>query len=214
MDYGILRAMTRRTGWIGLLAVPLSMALVGSSVAGPPQDDSPQADGSTAQDEAGPSQGADQGPPPPDAVAPSDVPAFEQDIEERMAELSVLVEDVTADGDPATQGCVEDKLDRGRDVVELATAEVLVARDTNATTREKSFAAEKVKAAAQRMALLVRQARACSGEGDDDGVSEGDNDVDAPSQIPIADPTAPGADPPVPPAVDDHRPVTVASPEA
>lgn len=187
-----------------MLALPLSVALAGSSVAGPPEGEA----------EAGPSEGADQGPASPEAVSPSEVPKFEQDIEERMSELSALAEATVSDGDPAAQGCVEDKLDRGRDVVELATSEVLVARDKGATQREKSFAAEKVKAAAERMALLVKQARACTGDVDDDGVSQGENDVDAPSQVPIADPTAPGAEPPVPPAVDDHRPVTVASPEA
>lgn len=124
-----------------------------------------------------------------------------------------MSEGAKADGDAVRAACVQDKVDHGRDVMEVATGEILILRDAKATGREKSLASEKLQAAAERMKGLVKAARACSGDQapeEQDNVTR--NELDEQQNVPLADPTQPGVTPPVPSPVDPTTPQTVASP--
>ena len=124
-----------------------------------------------------------------------------------------MAEAAKADGDAVLSACILDKLERGRDVMEVATGELMVIQDAGATSRQKSFAVEKLAAAADRMDGLVESGQACTGDQapeDEDDLTR--NEVDEPQTVPVADPTLGGGQPPVLPPVESTQPVTVASP--
>lgn len=154
-----------------------------------------------------------------DASAESTKPVavIRQDMEARMAELGDLAASARRDTDLVRAACVLEKEERAQGVMELATGELLVIRDSAATEQQRAFAAEKLAAAAERLESLVKQARECTGdlspEVEDDLT---DNDESVVPLVPEADPTRSGGTPPqpspVPPSVDDQRPPTVGSP--
>lgn len=156
-------------------------------------------------------------PPPAPAAAPAvAAPAVGQSrakIEAAMSELGQLTAEAEGDQDVARAACLVDKRDRGGEVMELVTGELLVVQDAGATEQQRSFAAEKLSALADRMDGLVDQARACSGDtAPEDKDDKTRTEVDERPTVPYADPTVGGARPPVPPPVDDARPPTVESP--
>jgi hypothetical protein len=151
-----------------------------------------------------------------DPVRP--VATIRADIEASMAELGSLSEEARSDSDLVRAACVLDKQDRAQGVMELATGELLIIRDSNADAQSRQFATQKLDAASDRLDALVAAAKECSGdkspEVDDD---ETDNAADEVPYVPELDPTKSGGTPPprstpVPPAVDDGRPPTVGSP--
>lgn len=134
-------------------------------------------------------------------------------LEASMSTLGDLAADAVADSDSVRAACVVDKRDRGSGVMELATADLLVATDSGADAAERNFALQKVEASAGRLEQLVEQARGCLGDGTpNDNDDTASNDVDETQSVAMADPTAIGRQPPVPPPVDDGRPPTVGSP--
>lgn len=170
--------------------------MAGSSAAGP----APEAPSSE-------DQASDRG---PETRA---VPALRQRIEAGMEELGELASDARSDTDVVRAACVLDKQERAQGVMEVATGELLVLRDSTSTRDQKAFAVEKLAAAADRLDGLVEAARTCRGDTspeEEDDVTA--TDVDEPTTVPVADPTVGGARPPVPPPVDDTRPPTVGSP--
>ena len=158
-------------------------------------------------------------PPPPPAPEPTvsaaDVAKARRDLETAMAELGALTAEAeTRTGsDAQLAGCLLDKRDRGREVMEIATSELLVVQDPASTDQQRQFAGEKLDALSVRMDQLVEAARACGGDAspeDDDDKTR--NQADEPTTVPYADPTVGGGIPPVPPPVDDARPPSVESP--
>jgi len=149
----------------------------------------------------------------PEAISPEAIAQTRSRVETSMGELAGLAEQVRDDDSTggAEKGCVIDKHERGRDVLEVATDDLLVLQDANATAGQQRFALEKLGAAADQLQALVAQAHGCRG---DDGPAPDatDNEKDETPTIPISDPTLGGATSPVPPAVDAGRPPTVASP--
>lgn len=166
---------------------------------------------------AGPPEAAPEGEAGDTSVAPGaparSAGAIRGDLEASMGTLGELANDALSDSDSVRAACVVDKRDRGAGVMELATSDLLVATDSGADQAERDFAVQKLEASAGRMDQLVEQAKGCLGDGtpdqDDDTTT---NDVDEAKSIAIADPTAVGRQPPVPPPVDDGRPPTVGSP--
>ncbi|MEX1369253.1 MAG: hypothetical protein AB1Z98_39355 [Nannocystaceae bacterium] len=154
----------------------------------------------------------------PVAAATISVPKVRRELESNMATLGDLAADAKRDSDLVKATCVLDKQERAQGVMELATGELLVIRDEGASTDARSFAAEKLAAASQRLEALVKQARECAGDKtpeDSDDVTR--NDVEQQPSIPVADPTvgggAGGGKPPgLPPPVDDGFPPSVGSP--
>ncbi len=102
--------------------------------------------------------------------------------------------------------------------MELATGEMLVIRDQSASNEARSFAAEKLQAASERLDDLVEQAKECAGDkSPEDSDDETRNEVEEEPTIPIADPTLGGGvggtkPPRLPPPVDDGMPPSVGSP--
>ncbi len=165
--------------------------------------------------------------PAPDAPAPSqdagsdktyDVGAVSEAqsrLEGSMAQLGKMAQAAKSDGDAQLAGCLEDKVTRGQDIVSTATPELMVLRDSTASAQAKSFAAEKLQAAANAMDGVMASAKGCSGEQeleDRDDVTR--NELDKTDGIPIQDPTIAPTVPDVPPAIDQAQPPTVASPSA
>ena len=179
-----------------VLASATALLLSAPTLAGPPTADGPAAD--TAPAPGSPTRSVGE---------------IRNALEGSMANLGELAEDALADSDAVRAACVVDKRDRGSGVMELATADLLVATDSAADAAERDFAAKKLEASSGRLEQLVDQARGCLGDGtpnaDDDTTA---NDVDETQSVPVADPTASGRQPPVPPPVDDARPPTVGSP--
>jgi hypothetical protein len=134
-------------------------------------------------------------------------------IEEAMAELGRLTSAADTDKDVVRAACLVDKQERGREVMELVTGELLVVNDGGSTDQQRQFATEKLGALSDRMTRLVEEARSCTG---DTGPERKDDktrtQVDERPTVPYADPTAGGIRPPVPPPVDDGKPPTVESP--
>jgi hypothetical protein len=143
-------------------------------------------------------------------------PVSKQRLEQAMASIGRIAADAKARGDAVRAACVLDKQERGQAVMEVATGELLVIGDSSSTPRQRGFAAEKLHAAADRLDGLAEQASLCGGDQtpeDADDVTR--NEVDEAQTVPVADPTRDGAGgSPVPPPVDDHQPVSVASPSA
>lgn len=161
-------------------------------------------------------------PPPPApepeaaAAAPAPVAGVGESrakIEEAMTELGRLTAEADGDKDVVRVACLVDKQERGSEVMELVTTEVLVVQDGGSTDQQRLFAAEKLSALADRMDGLVEQARACDGDNrPEDKDDKTRTEVDERPTVPYADPTLGGGAPPVPPPVDDGRPPTVESP--
>jgi hypothetical protein len=153
----------------------------------------------------------------PAAASTKPVAIIRQEMEDRMAELGDLAANARRDTDLVRAACVLEKEERAQGVMELATSELLVIRDSAATEQQRGFAAEKLAAANERLDGLVKQAKECTGdttpEVEDDLT---DNDESVVPLIPEADPTQSGGTAPqptpVPPSVDDQRPPTVGSP--
>lgn len=134
-------------------------------------------------------------------------------IEASMTELGQLTAEADSDKDVVRVACLVDKQDRGGEVMELVTTEVLIVQDGGSTDQQRQFAAEKLGALADRMDGLVEQARACAGDArPEDKDDKTRTEVDERPTVPFADPTVGGGRPPVPPPVDDGRPPTVESP--
>ncbi len=149
-------------------------------------------------------------------AAPQSVPPAGQsraNIEAAMAELGRLTAQADTDQDVVRAACLVDKQDRGREVMELVTGELLVVNDGGSTDQQRQFATEKLGALSDRMGRLVEEARTCSG---DKGPEKKDDktrtQVDERPTVPYADSTVGGIKPPVPPPVDDGKPPTVDSP--
>jgi hypothetical protein len=162
---------------------------------------------------AGPAAAA---PAPEPTASAADAGKARRALEDAMTELGSLTsEAASATGaDAQMAGCLLDKRDRGREVMELATSEVLVLQDASSTDQQRRFATEKLDALAGRMEELVESARACSGDaGPEDDDDKTRTDADEPTTVPYADPTIVGTGTgPVPPPVDDGRPPSVESP--
>lgn len=188
-----------------LVGLPLA-SWAATSTAGPPAGGETEAP-AAASDAAPEAQSA----------ATKPVALVRQDLEANMAELGELASAARQDTDLVRAACVLDKQDRAQGVMELATSELLVIRDSAATEQQRAFAAEKLAAASERLGSLVEQAKECTGdkspEVEDDLT---DNDAEVVPLVPEADPTQSGGTPPqpspVPPSVDDQRPPTVGSP--
>lgn len=155
------------------------------------------------------------GPPPaPEpAAVPANVAETRAAIEQSMAELGQLASTADSDRDVVRAACVVDKQERGREVMELATSEILIAQDPSSTEQQRNFAGEKLQALGDRMQKLVEEAGACSGDkSPEDKDDKTRTEVDERPTVPYADPTVSGARPLVPPSVDDARPPSVESP--
>ncbi|MGH1348866.1 MAG: hypothetical protein ACRBN8_45445 [Nannocystales bacterium] len=136
-------------------------------------------------------------------------------LEGSMAQLGKMAQAAKADGDAQLAGCLEDKVTRAQDIMSTATPELMVLRDSTASAQAKSFAAEKLQAAANAMDGVMASAKGCSGEQeleDRDDVTR--NELDKTDGIPIQDPTIAPTEPDIPPAIDEAQPPTVASPSA
>jgi len=134
-------------------------------------------------------------------------------LESAMAKLGQMAEAAKQDGDASLAGCLQDKVTRGKDILATANPEIMVLRDSTASAQSKSFAAEKLQAAADAMDAVMASAKGCSGEQDlenEDNVTR--NQLDRTETIPVQDPTVAPTQPDVPPAVDEGQPPTVASP--
>ncbi len=186
-----------------LLVAAAALLIAVPSFAAPPADGDAKAEAPPAGDDAAPAPGA-----PPKSVG-----QVRGELESSMSTLGELANDALEDSDSVRAACVVDKRDRGSGVMELATADLMVATDGGADAAERNFALQKLEASAGRLEQLVEQARGCLGDGtpntNDDTT---DNEVDETQSVAIADPTAIGRQPPVPPPVDDSRPPTVGSP--
>jgi hypothetical protein len=150
-------------------------------------------------------------PPAPERVLPPGQARAQ--IEASMSELGRLTSEADTDKDVVKAACLVDKQDRGREVMELVTNEVLVVNDGGTTDQQRQFATEKLGALSDRMGRLVEEARGCSGNaGPEKKDDKTRTQVDERPTVPYADPTVGGARPPVAPPVDDGRPPTVESP--
>ena len=149
----------------------------------------------------------------PAAVAPVGISESRAKIDAAMTELGQLTAQADGESDVVRAACLIDKQERGGEVMELVTTEVLVIQDAGSTDQQRTFAAEKLGALSERMGGLVDQARACAGDASpEDKDNKTRTEVDERPTVPFADPTASGARAPVPPPVDDVRPPTVESP--
>ncbi|KIG13740.1 hypothetical protein DB30_07586 [Enhygromyxa salina] len=133
-------------------------------------------------------------------------------MESGMSDLGELAVEARNDADLVRATCVLDKQDRANDVMDLGTSELLVIRDPGASEQARGFALEKLEAAANRIDLLVEEAKACSGQqGPEDETDIVRNDSDEPRTIPMWDPSLGLGNNPVPPPMDGGWP-PVASP--
>jgi hypothetical protein len=181
------------------MAVALPALLVGgASLAGPAPE------GEAAPTET---QGTDQ------SVDMGAVRSNQARLESSMAKLGEMAQAAKQDGDATRAGCLQDKVTRGQDIMGTATPELMVLRDASASAQAKSFAAEKLQAAADAMDGVMSAAKKCSGEPElesEDDVTR--NELDRTETIPVQDPTIAPTEPDVPPAVGEGQPPTVASP--
>jgi hypothetical protein len=128
-------------------------------------------------------------------------------MEAGMAEIGELAVEARNDEDLVRATCVLDKQDRANDVMDLGTSELLIIRDPNTSEQARSFALEKLDAAAVRIEKLVAEAKACAGQqGPEDQVNITRNESDEPTEIPLADPSIGLGDNPVPPPMDGGWP--------
>ncbi len=148
------------------------------------------------------------GPGPETAQAGSgNAEALRQEIEVGMGELTSREEKAQEDNDFARTACVVDKREKGEEVLELATDELLIIRDPSSGEQAQAFALEKLQAAAERMDLLVDEARNCGVSAD--GVQDEDKartDEDKEQTIPLEDPSQGMGASPLPPVIDGSWP--------
>jgi hypothetical protein len=151
---------------------------------------------------------------PPDALpvneSAASVPgasSLRAKMESGIAEIGELAVEARSDEDLVRATCVLDKQDRANDVMDLGTSELLIIRDPNTSEQARSFALEKLDAAAVRIDKLVQEAKSCSGQqGPEDQVDITRNEADEPSEIPVADPSIGLGASPVPPPMDGGWP--------
>jgi len=188
----------------------------GGASAGPPAGEPEPPPAPAAGEVAAPTEAAPAA--APAATANVSVPKVQRDMENDLASLGDLATDAKRDSDLVRAACVLDKQERAEGVMELATGELLVIRDASAAAEARSFAVEKLQAAASRLDDLVQLAKDCVGdqtpEMSDDKTN---NQVQQGNLIPLADPTVGGSlgggkPSPVPPPVDSGVPPTVGSP--
>ncbi|NVB39094.1 hypothetical protein G6O69_14720 [Pseudenhygromyxa sp. WMMC2535] len=133
---------------------------------------------------------------------PSSASGLRSKMEASMAELGELAVDARAEEDLVRATCVLDKQDKGNDVMDLGTGELLVIRDVNTSDQARQFAVEKLDAAALRLEKLVREAKSCSGrEGPEEEIDVTRRDYEEQAG-PMQNPTAGLGHSPVPPPVD------------
>ncbi len=157
------------------------------------------------------------GPGPETADAPADTgnaEAMRQGIEADMAELTGQEEKAQESKDFARTACVVDKREKGEEVLELATDELLIIRDPSSGEQARTFALEKLQAAAERMDLLVDEARTCGLSADkvDDEKKARTEESKEPT-IPMEDPSSGMGVDPVPPAIDGSWPPVASATE-
>ena len=191
-----------------LVGLPLSTWATGSLAGPEPEAGEPSGEAPAAGDATEPAA---------PAASTKPVAVIRQDMEARMGELGDLAANARRDTDLVRAACVLEKEERAQGVMELATSELLVIRDSAATEQQRAFAAETLAAAAERLDSLVKQAKECTGDGSPEVEDDlTDNDESVVPLVPEADPTQSGGTPPqptpVPPSVDDQRPPTVGSP--
>lgn len=147
---------------------------------------------------------------PPDApLPPAAIGNARGTIERGMTELGTLLTRARQAGDMGRIACVQDKRDRADVVLEVATGEILVLQDPGADAQTRAFAGAKLSEAAERIAGLVDQARACQG-GSDDNQRSGQNEANQPKTVIPSDPTSASPIPRLPPRIDPRPPVASA----
>ncbi len=140
------------------------------------------------------------------------VPQLRRGMEDDMAALGRLAQQARRKGDLVRLGCIRDKQERADGVMEVATGELLVLRDSTATAQATAFAGEKLAATAEKLHALVNAAGACGGDQSPEEEEDvANNDMDREAFIPYLDPTSLPPSSPVPPSVDDTVPPVVAS---
>lgn len=211
---GICGAWLVLGGASGALAGPPASAAEGPDLA-------EAAEPEAAEPAAARGEGEGEGeakPAAPPATSTVSVPAVRRDMETGMSTLGDLASDAKRDADLVRAACVLDKQERAQGVMELATSEMLVIRDEGSSPEARSFAVEKLQAAADRLDDLVEQAKECVGDKSPEvSDDETNNEVEEDPTIPIADPTLGGGvdgNKParMPPPIDDGAPPTVGSP--
>jgi hypothetical protein len=147
-------------------------------------------------------QFANAAPPAPTASVPS--PSRSQArLEAGITTIGDLANDARAEEDIVRLNCVLDKRDRAGEVMNLADLEMLVIRDRNAGDQARTFAAEKLSAAADRLDGLVEAARACAGDqAPEDRVDATRTEAAEPKTIPVNDPAAAADGDGLPPVLD------------
>ncbi len=201
----------------GVCGAWLVLGGAGGASAGPPESAPEQAGTPALAQPPAATEGAQDSPAAPPATSTVSVPAVRRDMEADMSTLGELASDAKRDADLVRAACVLDKQERAQGVMELATSEMLTIRDDAASTEARSFAVEKLQAAAERLDDLVGQAKDCMGDKSPE-VSDDEtrNQVQQDPTIPIADPTVGGGvgggKPTPPPPIDDAVPPTVGSP--
>lgn len=205
-------------GLAGLCGAWLVLGGAAGASAGPP----PSTEGTTTEPVTEAPAAPTEAPPDgttaaPPATSTISVPVVRRDMESKMSALGELASDAKRDADLVRAACVLDKQERAQGVMELATSEMLTIRDSSASTEARSFAVEKLAAAAERLDDLLGQAKDCMGDKTPE-VSDDEtrNQLQQDPTIPIADPTAGGGSgggkPTPPPPVDDGTPPGVGSP--
>lgn len=185
----------------------------------------PSEGGESSAVSTGPDAGASANPSPVDGsmkdTSSSDrsVPALQAEIEGSMMQLEAWAReahDTASTGGQqaaaAAAACLDAMRGRGNDVMEVATGELLLLQEGQASDADNALARAKLEAAAAALAAIQAEALRCTGE---DGLAvqaPAQTEVDTPNTIPMADPTLAGTQSPIPPPVDLHSPVTVGSP--
>jgi hypothetical protein len=144
----------------------------------------------------------------PSAAGSDDPDVLRQQIEVGMGELGKEEDRAQDAKDFARTACVVDKRERGEEILELATDELLIIRDPSSGEQARGFALEKLSAAAERMDLLVDEARTCGLSAKrvgDDGDKARTDETKEPT-TPMEDPSQGMGVDPVPPAIDGSWP--------
>lgn len=149
-------------------------------------------------------QGPDSAEP---AMAGGDAEQLRQRLEIGMATLSTEEEAAQEKKDFARTACVVDKREKGEEVMELATDELLIIRDPSSGEQARNFAVEKLQAAADRMDLLIDEAKSCGISADrQQDEDKARTDQNKESTIPMEDPSSGMGNSPIPPVVDGSWP--------
>lgn len=128
---------------------------------------------------------------PAAASAPPSPSRSQARLEAGMGTLGSLVADARSEEDLVRLNCVLDKRDRADEVRKLANTELMVIRDRNQAEEARTFAAEKLAAAADRLEGLVEAARMCQGDqAPEDEVDVTRTEADQKESIPVNDPAS------------------------